>query len=88
MGTRLTTTFVFGGSLLLLPLSAGADADSLVDQLGPREVAVGEAMRAGATGASSRARAAPVACATAWRTREPRAMRCTVTAAFSILEIP
>ena len=53
MGTRLTTTFVFGGSLLLRPLSAGADADSLVDQLGPREVAVGEAMRAGATGASS-----------------------------------
>lgn len=33
--------------------SAHAEGDSLVDSLGPREIAVGEAMRGGATGASS-----------------------------------
>ena len=33
--------------------SAHADGDALVDMLGPREVAVGEAMRGGATGASA-----------------------------------
>lgn len=33
--------------------SAHADGDALVDMLGPREIAVGEAMRGGATGASS-----------------------------------
>jgi hypothetical protein len=33
--------------------SAHADGDSLVDMLGPREIAVGEAMRGGATGASA-----------------------------------
>jgi hypothetical protein len=33
--------------------SARADGDSLVDTLGPREVALGDAMRAGATGASA-----------------------------------
>ncbi len=33
--------------------SAFADGDSLVDMLGPREIAVGEALRGGATGASS-----------------------------------
>jgi hypothetical protein len=33
--------------------SAHADGDSLVDMLGPREIAVGEAMRGGATGATS-----------------------------------
>jgi hypothetical protein len=32
---------------------ARADGDSLVDMLGPREIAVGEAMRGGATGASA-----------------------------------
>src|SRR5688572_5525414 len=33
--------------------SAHAEGDALVDQLGPREIAVGEAMRGGATGASA-----------------------------------
>jgi hypothetical protein len=33
--------------------SAHADGDSLVDLLGPREIAVGEALRGGATGASA-----------------------------------
>jgi hypothetical protein len=33
--------------------SAHADGDSLVDMLGPREIAVGEAMRGGATGSSA-----------------------------------
>lgn len=33
--------------------SAHAEGDALVDSLGPREIAVGEAMRGGATGASS-----------------------------------
>lgn len=33
--------------------SAHAEGDSLVDMLGPREIAVGEAMRGGATGASA-----------------------------------
>jgi hypothetical protein len=33
--------------------SAHADGDSLVDQLGPREIALGEAMRGGATGATA-----------------------------------
>lgn len=33
--------------------TAHADGDSLVDSLGPREVAVGEALRGGATGATS-----------------------------------
>ena len=33
--------------------SAHADGDALVDMLGPREIAVGEAMRGGATGASA-----------------------------------
>jgi hypothetical protein len=33
--------------------SAFADGDSLVDMLGPREIAVGEALRGGATGATS-----------------------------------
>lgn len=33
--------------------TAHADGDSLVDTLGPREVAVGEALRAGATGATA-----------------------------------
>ena len=33
--------------------SAGAENDSQTDLLGPREIAVGEAMRGGATGASA-----------------------------------
>ena len=40
-------------SLAALSGSARAGADSLNDQLGPREIAVGEAMRGGATGVSS-----------------------------------
>jgi len=39
--------------LLVATGSAFADGDSLVDMLGPREIAVGEALRGGATGASS-----------------------------------
>lgn len=42
------TALAFGG-LALAPI-ARADADSLNDALGPREVAVGEGLRAGATG--------------------------------------
>jgi hypothetical protein len=53
MGLRFTSVCAFGGLLSLVPLSARADADSLIDGMGPREVAVGEAMRGGATGASS-----------------------------------
>ncbi len=44
------------GSLILvtaLVSTAHAEGDALVDMLGPREIAVGEAMRGGATGASS-----------------------------------
>src|SRR6187551_788766 len=44
------------GSLIVITSLIGtahADGDSLVDSLGPREVAVGEAMRGGATGASA-----------------------------------
>jgi hypothetical protein len=40
-------------SLAALAGSAAADADALDDQLGPREVALGEALRGGATGAAS-----------------------------------
>jgi hypothetical protein len=40
-------------TLALVLWSAPAYADSLDDQLGPREIAVGEAMRGGATGASA-----------------------------------
>jgi hypothetical protein len=39
--------------MLSLIGTAHADGDSLVDTLGPREVAVGEALRGGATGASA-----------------------------------
>ncbi len=38
------------GGLALPPAAALADADSLSDSLGPREVALGEGLRAGATG--------------------------------------
>jgi hypothetical protein len=48
---RLPLSVLFLGSALLG--SAHADGDSLVDMLGPREVAVGEAMRGDATGASA-----------------------------------
>lgn len=44
------------GSLILglgLMSSAHAEGDALVDMLGPREIAVGEALRAGATGATA-----------------------------------
>lgn len=44
------------GSLIVITSLIGtahADGDSLVDTLGPREVAVGEALRAGATGATA-----------------------------------
>jgi hypothetical protein len=43
------------GSLLTMSLlgSAYADGDALVDSLGPREIAVGEALRAGATGSTA-----------------------------------
>lgn len=37
----------------LMSTAAHADGDTLVDMLGPREIAVGEAMRGGATGASA-----------------------------------
>jgi hypothetical protein len=41
------------GVIAALTGNARADADSLNDVLGPREIAVGEALRGGATGASS-----------------------------------
>ncbi|MEO6774438.1 MAG: hypothetical protein ABI467_15710 [Kofleriaceae bacterium] len=41
------------GMLASITLSAHAEGDSLVDDLGPREIAVGEAMRAGATGSTA-----------------------------------
>src|SRR5688500_11158269 len=40
-------------AVMLLGLSSRAEAESLDDMLGPREIAVGEAMRGGATGASA-----------------------------------
>jgi hypothetical protein len=54
MRSPLTSTWLYGGLFsLIVPLSARADADSLTDGLGPREVAVGEAMRGSATGSSA-----------------------------------
>ena len=41
------------GTLVSISLSAYAEGDSLVDELGPREIAVGEAMRGGATGSTA-----------------------------------
>lgn len=41
------------GTLVSISLSAHADGDALVDELGPREIAVGEAMRGGATGSTA-----------------------------------
>lgn len=51
--SRILSACLYGGLLASVPLSARADADSLVDTLGPREVAMGEAMRGGALGASA-----------------------------------
>lgn len=48
----LSATALTLGGLAFAP-SARADADSLNDSLGPREIAVGEGLRAGATGAMS-----------------------------------
>ena len=48
---RLVLTSAFLATVLLG--SAHADGDSLEDMLGPREIAVGEALRGGATGASA-----------------------------------
>ena len=50
LGVAWLTT---AGLIAALTGSARADADSLDDILGPREIAVGEALRGGATGASS-----------------------------------
>jgi hypothetical protein len=43
----------FLAALGLVALATPASADGLADQLGPREIGVGEAMRGGATGASA-----------------------------------
>jgi hypothetical protein len=53
MRTRATLLCLYGG--LLSVISVRAHADALLDSMGPREVAVGEAMRGGAVGASSAA---------------------------------
>jgi hypothetical protein len=45
--------FAAAATLVTATTPAMADADSLVDNLGPREVGTGEAMRAGATGAAA-----------------------------------
>jgi hypothetical protein len=45
-------SLVLGVSCLALAGGGAAGADSLNDQLGPREIAVGEALRGGATGAA------------------------------------
>lgn len=52
---KTLTMRVLLGSLFAMSLlgSAYAEGDSLVDSLGPREIAVGEAMRGGATGATA-----------------------------------
>src|ERR1044071_1055967 len=47
---RVITATAILGSLIG---SAHAEGDALVDTLGPREIAVGEAMRGAATGASA-----------------------------------
>lgn len=54
MRSPLTSVCLYGGlASLVIPLSARADADALVDMLGPREIAVGEAMRGSAVGSSA-----------------------------------
>jgi hypothetical protein len=55
MASRTSLLCLFGGVVALCPLRARADADSLIDSMGPREVAVGEALRGGAVGASAAA---------------------------------
>jgi hypothetical protein len=49
----LVGTAALAGALLVGPGIAAAQADSLNDSLGPRAIALGEALRAGASGASS-----------------------------------
>jgi hypothetical protein len=51
--TRRVTWLPAAGVIAALTGNARADADSLDDVLGPREIAVGEALRGAATGASS-----------------------------------
>jgi hypothetical protein len=51
--TRRITWLPAAGVLAALSGNARADADSLNDVLGPREIAMGEVLRGGATGASS-----------------------------------
>ncbi|MEZ4361634.1 MAG: hypothetical protein R3B48_15715 [Kofleriaceae bacterium] len=53
MSPRLSHLCIFGGLLLLAPLRASADADALLDTMGPREIAVGEALRGSAVGSSA-----------------------------------
>lgn len=56
MGSRLLAACAWAclASLLVgVPTLASADADALIDNLGPREIAVGEALRGSATGASA-----------------------------------
>jgi hypothetical protein len=54
MSVRLVPSAIVScAASLLLVSSARADADSLTDNLGPREIAVGEALRGGAIGSSS-----------------------------------
>ncbi len=53
MGSRPALTCLYGCLIASFPLIARADADALVDNLGPREVAVGEALRGGAVGSSA-----------------------------------
>lgn len=55
MGSRLASACLYGCLISFCPLIASADADALVDGLGPREIAVGEAMRGGAVGGSAAA---------------------------------
>jgi hypothetical protein len=51
----LVGILVGAGALLAASAPARADGDGLTDTLGPREVATGDAIRGGATGASARA---------------------------------
>lgn len=51
---RCAVSFVLGAGLVVgMAAHAHADDGTLVDTLGPREIAVGEALRGGATGASA-----------------------------------
>jgi hypothetical protein len=55
MSLRITALCLYGSLILFAPLRVEAEADSLVDALGPREIAVGEALRGGAVGGSAAA---------------------------------